>query len=387
VIDRTEAESPARRSPLSRFLEYLRALAYLPVHTRDALERLVMADRQREKQIQQLREEVAALRTNLVGAGDGPVATMQHAIERLDRNYWAVQDTARLGETREQRTRETLARLETRLMLGGPMGESGPLAAHEFQAFSQFGEDGILQWLTRVTPLPDHRFVEFGVEDYRQANTRLLLLQDRWSGLIFDGNAESVARIRSDDAFRWRDLTAVHCFITAENINELLTEQGFCGDLGLLSIDIDGNDYWVWESLTAARAAIVVIEYNYRFGPTDRVCVPYDPSFVRTEAHPSGIYFGASLAALCDLGARKGYAFVGCASGGVNAFFVRRDLLPAEVPELTPEEGYVAGQHHEFRTESGDVVPMPLAAQRELLYGLPLVHFDPESAKQREVTS
>ena len=141
----------------------------------------------------------------------------------------------------------------------------------------QLKEDGIqARWLA-----PTPMFVEFGVETYVEANTRFLLRHRGWSGLVMDGSAANVARIRSDPIF-WRyNLKAVEAFITRENIDSLIESQGLRGDIGLLSIDIDGNDYWVWEAVSVVRPAIVVIEYNARFGTDAAVTVPYDPGFVR----------------------------------------------------------------------------------------------------------
>lgn len=361
---------------MNRLARYLQALLYLPVHTRHHLEEIGQRDRQREEQINSLHKEVETLRSELAATREALQVAVEGIYPVLNRNYFAVTDNAALAQRRDAAAREVLGRIETRQAFGVLGAGRGPLAEHEFQVFSQFGEDGILQWLTHVVPLPSRRFIEFGVEDYRQANTRLLALQDRWTGLVLDGGAEYIAAIRQDELYAWRDLTVAEAFITAENINDLLIRHGFTGEIGVLSIDVDGNDYWIWEAITAVRPAIVVIEYNYRFGPTDRTSVPYDPAFVKTEAHSSAIYFGASLAALCDLSIRKGYAFVGCSSGGVNAFFVRRDLLPESVRELSPEEGYVAGQHDEFRDENGAIIAMPLTEQRDLLYRMPLVRFE-----------
>lgn len=119
-----------------------------------------------------------------------------------------------------------------------------------------------------------------------------------------------------------------HCparFHHAENINDLISSAGFGGDIGLLSIDIDGNDYWIWEAIVTVRPIICICEYNAVFGDVHPICAPYDSSFDRTKAHHSNLYFGVSIAALHWLAARKGYRFVGTNSAGNNAFFVRED--------------------------------------------------------------
>ncbi|MEI9805547.1 MAG: hypothetical protein WDN48_15540 [Pseudolabrys sp.] len=202
----------------------------------------------------------------------------------------------------------------------------------EFQVFSQFGDDGIIQYLVHSLPIRERTFVEFGVENYTEANTRFLLVKDKWSGLVLDGSQSNIAYIRNDSISRLFDLRAKQAFITAENINRLLADESFDGTVGLLSIDIDGMDYWVWDALDAVKPAIVVIEYNALFGPERSIVVPYDPDFAREKAHPSRLYWGASLKALENLAAKKGYAFVGCNGNGNNAYFICNQY--AELPSV-----------------------------------------------------
>jgi hypothetical protein len=250
------------------------------------------------------------------------------------------------------------------------------LQAREFRVYSQWGEDGIIQHLVRHVPIPRKIFVEFGVEDYEEANTRFLLINDNWAGLVLDGSADNIQRLKESRLY-WRyNLKAAHAFITRENINSLLEDNGVRGEIGLLSIDIDGMDYWVWEAITAVDPAIVVIEYNHLFGPHDAVVVPYDPAFDRHRAHSSLVYYGASLKALCLLGARKGYDFVGCGSSGLNAFFVRRDRRPETVPALSCEEGFVEGQFCEYHDAEGRPAKLSREELQALVRGMPLVTVD-----------
>ncbi|MEI6624661.1 MAG: hypothetical protein WCP28_22460, partial [Actinomycetes bacterium] len=140
--------------------------------------------------------------------------------------------------------------------------------------------------------------------------------------------------------------------ITQDNINTAIAGAGIAGDIGLLSVDIDGNDYWVLDAIDVVSPRILVAEYNSTFGPDAAVSVPYDPSFDRTKAHHSNLYWGASLAALCLAADRKGLAFVGSNSAGNNAFFVRRDVLGV-LPTLTPQEGWVDARFRESRDAAG----------------------------------
>jgi hypothetical protein len=222
----------------------------------------------------------------------------------------------------------------------------------EFKVFSQFGDDGIIQYLVhRLQPLPD-TFVEFGVENYRESNTRFLLLNNNWRGLVLDGNENSINYIQQDEIYWRHTLTARRAFITRDNINELLHEADFAGEIGLLSIDIDGNDYWVWEKIAIVDPVIVIVEYNCIFGADLAVAVPYEPQFARHQAHYSGQFWGASLHALKLLADRKSYSLVGCNSAGNNAYFVRNDRV-ADLPVLSVQEAFVDGRFRDSRDEKG----------------------------------
>ncbi|HLW35875.1 MAG TPA: hypothetical protein VKS98_09465 [Chthoniobacterales bacterium] len=222
----------------------------------------------------------------------------------------------------------------------------------EFKVFSQFGDDGIIQNLIhRLAPLPDS-FVEFGVENYRESNTRFLLLNNNWRGLILDGDEKCIRQIKDNEIYWRHTLTAQCAFITRENINGLLRDAGFVGEIGLLSIDIDGNDYWVWERIDAIDPAIVIVEYNSVFGPDLAVTIPYDPKFVRHHAHYSGQFWGASLPALDLLAQRKGYSLVGCNSAGNNAYFVRNNKIDG-LRALTPGEAFVDARWRDSRDKNG----------------------------------
>jgi hypothetical protein len=331
-----------------------------------------------------LRREVSESRA----FSESVMALMQRLTEISAEQHSLMAETRGIAHTAQVLAGEGLTELKTRSrvqmmeiremqarMMAHLLAVSGERdwSANRFRVYSQFGEDGLIQLLLREIPIEDRTFIEFGVEDYAQATTRYLLVNDRWRGLVMDGSPENIAALQAEPISQWYDLSSVAAFITRENIDEILRAQGFTGPIGLLCVDIDGNDYWVWEALTVVDPVLVIVEYNYRFGPDLSVVVPYDPAFIKTEAHPSGVYYGASLSALCHLANRKGYAFVGCSEGGVNAFFVRRDRLPVALPERTPSEGYVTGQHAEMRTPDGRIVKASLEEQQNLLLQLPLV--------------
>jgi hypothetical protein len=245
----------------------------------------------------------------------------------------------------------------------------------EFKAYSQWGEDGIIDWLIETIEIGAERFIEFGVENYRESNTRFLLKRRNWKGLVIDRSEEDIRVIKADE-ISWRhDLTAVSHFITRENINALFTRAGFVGPIGLLSIDIDGMDYWVWEKIDAVRPDIVVCEYNAAFGDIHPVTVPYDPDFQRMRAHYSGWYFGASIGALCHLAARKGYALVGTNSAGSNAFFVLEhhyETLAARIGDKRPR----APRFKISRDASGQLDHKSIIELTEPLASMPLERVD-----------
>jgi hypothetical protein len=273
-------------------------------------------------------------------------------------------------ERRLHFVQEALGRIENRQTSNI---ESDNLNDYEFRVFSQWGEDGIIQHLVRSLDIPRKYFVEFGVQDYREANTRFLLVNNNWSGLVIDSSAANVERITKDMIYWAYDLTPVEAFVTRDNINELLRKNAVTGEIGLLSIDIDGNDFWVWQAIEVISPVIVVIEYNYRFGQQAAVTIPYKEKFDRSKTDHAPIYFGASLQALCWLAKRKGYVFVGCSSNGVNAFFVRRDKQLPHIKELSPEEGYFEGKFSETVDENGFCIKGDRNQEKELIMKLDLV--------------
>jgi hypothetical protein len=252
---------------------------------------------------------------------------------------------------------------------------SAPLASAEFRVYSQWGEDGIIQFLLGRIPGLEPTFVEFGTQDYTESNTRFLLVNDNWRGLVIDGSERDIQFIRSDTIYWRHDLEAVSAFITTDNISELIARRFPGPELGLLSIDIDGNDYWVWQAISRVRPSIVICEYNSVFGSRLAVTVPYRPDFNRTAAHHSNLYYGASLPALCRLAEEKGYAFVGSNSAGNNAFFVRKDRLSG-LKALSAQEGYVESRYREARDSSGRLSYLAGLERLRAIRDLPLVDLE-----------
>jgi hypothetical protein len=210
------------------------------------------------------------------------------------------------------------------------------LQPFEHRTFSQHGEDGILKELCFRLGMRQGYFVEFGVQDGSECNTALFARLYDWSGLYIEPDRTNYALLEARFAGNSGVGTA-NVFLTAENIESVFQENNVPRDFDILSIDVDGNDFWLWRALRSYTPKIVAIEYNGAFPPPKKWVMKYAPDHVWDETS----YFGASLASFVDLADAKGYAFVGTEACGVNAFFVRCDLLPlTRFRRLSAEEGY-----------------------------------------------
>ena len=189
--------------------------------------------------------------------------------------------------------------------------------------FSQFNEDAIIQFLVKNLNIKNESFVEFGVENYEEANTRLLLEKDNWSGLVIDSSENNINYIKSQNYFWRHNLTALSHFISAENINEILKENNLKGEIGVLSIDTDGNDFWIWKEISQIKPVILVIEYNAKLGSEKSLSIKYNSNFRRASSGLDKLIYGASLKALEKISEEKGYSLVCTNKNGNNAFFVR----------------------------------------------------------------
>jgi hypothetical protein len=223
------------------------------------------------------------------------------------------------------------------------------LTASRFRLHSQNSEDGILLALFRHIGVTSGRFVELG-SGSSGGNAAMFAGEFGWTGLMVEGDqgkADMAAR-------RFPHATAICAWITPESVNAMLQQHGFTGEVDLLSVDVDGNDYWVWQALEACTGRVVVLEYNSMFGPDRAVTIPYDPQFNRRDHR--FCYFGASLPALTKLSASKGYRLVAVEPTGVNAFFLRYDVGP-DIPAVDPATVYRIGDKYNdlIRTKQIDV--------------------------------
>jgi hypothetical protein len=246
---------------------------------------------------------------------------------------------------------------------------------YEFKIFSQWGDDGIIQYLIKHISIANKTFIEFGVEDYHESNTRFLMMHNNWEGFIMDGSEENIERLQKKPYYWKYGLTSKSVFITAENINPLL-EATSLTDIGLLSIDLDGNDLHILNELDLSRLnpSIIIMEYNSVFGKDRLITVPYDPTFMRTKKHYSNLYFGASLPALNYIANKKGYALIGSDSAGVNAYFVRDDLLNERIKKVTVEKAHVTSKARESRNKDGSLSYISGEQRYKVIQGLPVLN-------------
>jgi len=224
----------------------------------------------------------------------------------------------------------------------------------EFKIFSQFGDDGIIQFLIDKLEIDYEyqNFVEFGVEDYSEANTKFLLLNNNWSGLILDSSNENIENIKKKNFFWKFELEAIKSFISKENINSIITNSNINRKkIGILSIDIDGNDYWVWKEINVIDPLIVIVEYNSTFGFEKKISIPYKQDFERSKAHHSNLYWGASIEALKFLAKQKGYKFLTTNSAGNNAYFIKENIF--DKIKLDLKKNTYQSKFRESRDEMG----------------------------------
>lgn len=241
--------------------------------------------------------------------------------------------------------------------LCAPNASKSPINAHEGKLYSQYDEDGILLHIFSTIGVKNRQFVEFGVSDGRENQSAMFALIFGWSGLVMEADQRTYERARSfyDSLLPGpasKRVNLVKEMVTPDNINQILETNHITGEIDLLSIDIDSNDYWVWKAITAIQPRVVVIEYNGALGNTDPITIPYTPDFDRFKMHNAGYYYGTSMKAAVKLGETKGYTFVGCeSSGGVNAFFIRKDVAEGKFSAESPDEAFYP-QMRRFKSQT-----------------------------------
>ena len=167
------------------------------------------------------------------------------------------------------------------------------LSEVEFQVFSQWGEDGIIDWLINKNSKISKTFLEIGTEDYKESNTRFLLINKNWDGFIIESDKNSVDNIKSQRIYWKHNLKVKNHFVTKENINKLIKDLKVPKNIGILSLDIDGIDFWILKEIKDLNPSIIICEFNPLFGKHKSITVPYKKNFIRKKEHSSNLYFGA----------------------------------------------------------------------------------------------
>jgi hypothetical protein len=212
----------------------------------------------------------------------------------------------------------------------------------EFRAFSQCGEDGILLYIFSIIGTVNKRVVDIGCGNCIVSNHANLVINHGWFGLLIDGSEVNIRKgkdfyDKSPDTLIWPPIL-VNAWITKDNINTIINSHSFQGEIDLLSIDIDGMDFWIWRAIDCISPRVVVVEYMDMWGPDESMSVPYQEDFTG-KYDESGLYYGgASLAAFVKIAKEKGYRLVGCQRYGFNAFFIRAGVGEDVFPEISPAD-------------------------------------------------
>ena len=218
------------------------------------------------------------------------------------------------------------------------------LRAAEKKHYSQHGEDGITDYIFSRIGATNKCFVDLGIGTGHHSNTPWLAVQHGWHGLAVDRDPSYVeaatALFARDMGDRANEIKVIHALLTMENVNGIVGKAGVSGEIDFLSIDVDGNDYWLWEALDVITPRVVCIEYNSLLDPQP-VTIAYRPDFRHTDYPTPHVYLGASLSALMILAHKKGYILVGAERSGTNAFFVGEEAAAGVFEDMTFEQAFV----------------------------------------------
>ena len=234
----------------------------------------------------------------------------------------------------------------------------------DFKIFSQFGEDGILDFLFFKLNIKKPKFLEIGIGDYRECNTRYIYERNPCKGMVIDRNKDLKKKVLRNVKL-WRgDLTIVEELVTSKNILDIIDKNNFFQNLDLFSLDIDGNDYWVLKALPEKFSKIVVMEYNALFGPNLEITTPNLENFDRGKYHYSHLCYGASLKALIKLMIEKKFIFIGTNIACNNAFFLNENeinKLNLTLPNIENLKKYTKSYIRDSRSAGGKLNYLPYA--------------------------
>ena len=237
------------------------------------------------------------------------------------------------------------------------------LARYQSQVYSQNNEDGIIAEIFRRIGNKTYSFIEIGVENGIESNSRFLL-QNGWKGTWIEGNQSHIEEINKyfSHEIQEKNLKVVHSHVTTENINLLFKENDIPKEYDFLSIDIDMNTHHIWDAIDGYNPMVACIEYNASIPPSIDFSIPYDPEAAWDQSNN----FGAGLKTLELIGRKKGYTLVGCDCNGINAFFIRNDLVEDKfLPPFTAESHYEPPRYNSMLHHTGHFSFKPII-DREL---------------------
>ncbi|MGA2051762.1 MAG: hypothetical protein ABSH19_00480 [Opitutales bacterium] len=256
------------------------------------------------------------------------------------RDFFAQYPAELLKSQTDNQVGQLLLQQHYRQLAQSPAPALPSFADVGFRQYSQYEEDGILLYLFSLLPPQTRTCLEICAGDGLECNTTNLIINHGWWGCLFDGDAANVERGRAFFAQHKNTFQLPPTFncawITAENVNQLIADAGLRGEIDLLSLDLDGVDYWIWRALDVVSPRIVVCEINNPIPPDQSLTVPYRADFRESPDAPD--FRGASLAAMVKLGRSKGYRLVGTHRYGFNAFFIKNGLGEAWFPEVSPAQ-------------------------------------------------
>jgi len=229
-----------------------------------------------------------------------------------------------------------------------------------FRCYSQFEEDGIILFVLTMVGFKSRRVVELCCGRDGECMASNLILNHGFYGYLFDGDKNNVASTKrffksKKDCLLYSP-TVSECWITAENVNDLLKDVGAEGEIDLLSLDIDGNDYWVWKAIDIINPRLCVFETHNIIPDGKSLTINYEPDFCYlSQPENEQDYRGVSLAAMVKLSKQKGYRLIGAHRHGFNAFFLRDDIAADMFPEVSIEE-----VHNNYSSKTGQKTRWPI---------------------------
>jgi hypothetical protein len=226
------------------------------------------------------------------------------------------------------------------------------LSEIDFKVFSQNGEDGILDYLLFSLKVEKPKFIEIGVGDYSESNTRFLFERTSCEGLIIDIIDNFENKVKKNTKLWKGNLKILNKKITPSNFLSTLENSNFTEKIDLFSLDIDSYDYWVLKEIPKKFCKLIVVEFNPYFGGDLKITVPLDENFNRTSYHYSNLCFGASLRGIIELLKNKGFIFLGTNLFRNNAFFINQDFkdhLSLNIPDDSKLDNFTDFRFREGR--------------------------------------